>query len=123
MNQAATFKLKAMIALLTEHGRVMVRVHAEACVLPEGLTGETLLDVWPMAPVKIPDLDIDDDGFRGTFQFPAGPYFVSVPWSAVITVGSEVAGLYLYDAKASAVPPEPAPEATTPPRPALRVVK
>jgi len=111
-----------MTALLIEHGRVMVRLHAEACVLPEGLTGETVLDVWPMAPVKIPDLDMDDDGFRGTFSFPGGPFFVRVPWSAVITVGSEVAGLYLYDAKASAEPPTPAPEAT-PSRPALRVVK
>jgi hypothetical protein len=78
-----------MLALLE---RSEARVHLDArragVVLPSRLLGDghVRLDYGYALKPPIPDLDVGDDGIRGTLSFNRTPFFTFVPWSAVYLI-------------------------------------
>jgi stringent starvation protein B len=79
--------------LLTE-GAILVHVDAreEEVGVPERFAGDSKLVLrfgHNLTP-SIPDLEVDEDGIRGTLTFSGVPYKCDLPWDAVYAVVSEI---------------------------------
>jgi hypothetical protein len=82
-------KKEVLLALLAE-SRAFVQLDGRAAgvELPEWLRSDprVMLELGYDMPVPIPDLEIDDQGFRCTLSFRRTPFLCRVPWSAVYCI-------------------------------------
>lgn len=86
---------KDLLQALLSSGAVVsvaLRAEIEGTVLPPDCMGKVVvLDLGYDMPVPIPDLSLDDEGFRGTLSFSQEAVKVFVPWQAVFAFTDEAA--------------------------------
>src|SRR6516165_5644805 len=73
---------------------------------------QLVLQIGLNMPMPIPDLRLDDDGFRCTLSFNRSPFFCVVPWNSVFAiVGDDGCGMVWPDDVPAEVVTRQAPQA------------
>lgn len=94
MAAIARLKRQVLETLLVEADFVLVVVNplGEGVTLPDDLRATRRpvgLNIGHRMNIPIPDLQIDDEGIRGTLSFNRTPFHCRIPWRAVLQLSLE----------------------------------